>query len=151
MKLKNSLDSLSSLKKLSYSLATLSLFFALSASPKKSQAQEKPKAQTENIKDKYYLQLVSETQREMKLEEERLDLEKFKVSLKKLFDELVLDRFFIKDKKEESFDSYLSGLEQEIPNIKNKTQLLAFVDKTMNLLTSLNQKSVTLNNERITT
>lgn len=149
MKLRSSLNFQSTSNKLTGLLVTASLLLVLSWIPQQSKAQDKEKPQIENVKDKYFTKLLAEIQREMKLEEERNNLENNKNSTTSILKDFRNENTFSKEKKEEILDKYLDKILTELSWIKSQSQLLSFLDKNINFLTSLKQRTVFINQERV--
>ncbi len=151
MKLRSSLGNYSSISnKFTGLLVTLSLIIALSTNPEKAIAQEKDKqSQWISLKEKYFTQLISEIQREMKIEEEKQSLGKNKESILNILIDFRNENAFVKEKKEEVLDSYLQQLESEIKWIKSAAQLFPFLDKSINFLNSLKQKTAIIGQEKV--
>ncbi len=149
MKLRSSLNFQSTSNKLTGLLVTASLLLVLSWIPQQSKAQDKEKPQIENVKDKYFTKLLAEIQREMKLEEERNNLENNKNSTTSILKDFRNENTFSKEKKEEILDKYLDKILTELSWIKSQSQLLSFLDKNINFLTSLKQRTVFIDQERV--
>lgn len=115
MEIRSSLDFPFVANRLTGLLVTASLILALSVAPEEVNAQEKDKqTQSISLKEKYFTQLISEIQREMKIEEEKQSLEKNKESILNILIDFRNENAFVKEKKEEVLDNYLQQLESEI-------------------------------------
>ncbi|MDD3262661.1 MAG: hypothetical protein PHR61_02340 [Candidatus Absconditabacteria bacterium] len=149
MKLRSSLGNVPVSNNFTRLLVTASLFLVLSGFPQKLKAQDKEKPQIENVKDKYFTKLLTETQREMNLEEEKNNLEINKNSTNSILKDFRYETAFIKEKKEETLDLYLDKLLAEISGIESQSKLLSFLDKNINFLTSLKQRTVVIDQEKV--
>lgn len=149
MKLRSSLGSSSLSNNFTRLLVTASLFLILSWLPQQSKGQDKEKPQIENVKDKYFTKLLAEIQREMNLEEEKHILENNKNSTNSILKDFRNENTFIKEKKEEMLDVYLDKLLAEISTIESQSKLLSFLDKNINFLTSLKQRTVVIDQEKV--
>lgn len=152
MKLRSSLSN-SSLKldKLTGLLVAASLLLALSTKPIKADAQEKDNQTSQSIstKDKYFVQLLAEIEKEMKISEEKEKIENNKQIVSKITKDFSNEVCFNKEKKENTLDTYLESLQKEILSIKSDSQISAFVDKMISFLSWLQQKSAVIGQEKV--
>jgi len=85
----------------------------------------------------------------MNLEAEKHILENNKNSTNSILKDFRNENTFIKEKKEEMLDVYLDKLLAEISTIESQSKLLSFLDKNINFLTSLKQRTVVIDQEKV--